>query len=296
MLRILKIFCISAVFSIMLSGCSSKQEKVEQVESEQLEQSETDDKTGKNAIETTREERLDLSNAFQGINGCAVLYSPSENSYSLYNKDLAEQEVSPCSTFKIISTLVGLHNDIIKDETSTMKYNGTEYPNPEWNENLTLQTAFQTSCIWYFRQIIDSVGEDEIKKELTDLEYGNCDISEWEGSNVNPYEELNGFWLNSSLKISPIEQVKILSKIFEGESIYDSESVEILKRIMLIQDNEEQKIYGKTGSGSNGEAWFVGFTEKEEQRRYFAIYLSDSAQAEQISSSAAKEIALKIIG
>lgn len=87
----------------------------------------------------------------------------------------------------------------------------------------------------------------------------------------------------------------MLSDIFEGESIYDSESIEVLKKIMLIQDNKEQKIYGKTGSGSNGEAWFVGFAEKEQQRRYFAIYLSDSAQAGQISGSTAKEIALKII-
>ena len=58
-----------------------------------------------------------------------------------------EQEVSPYSTFKIISTLIGLHNDIIKDETSTMNYDGTQYPNPEWNENLTLQKAFQTSIL-----------------------------------------------------------------------------------------------------------------------------------------------------
>lgn len=195
---------------------------------------------------------LDFSNVFNSINGCAVLYSPSEDRYSFYNKDMAEQEVSPYSTFKIISTLAGLHNNIIEDETSTMNYNGTEYPNPEWNENLTLQTAFQTLCIQHFRQILDSVGADEIKKELTELGYGNCDISQWEGSNVNPYEDLNGFWLNLSLKISPLEQVKILSKIFEGESMYDSENIGILKSVMLIQDNEEQKIYGKTGSGSDG--------------------------------------------
>jgi len=294
MLRFSKIICMSVVCLIMLSGCSSKQEKVEQID--QLDQSKTDDKTEKKESENTGEEMLDLSNVFNSINGCAVLYSPSEDRYSFYNKDMAEQEVSPYSTFKIISTLAGLHNNIIEDETSTMNYNGTEYPNPEWNENLTLQTAFQTSCIWYFRQIIDSVGVDEIKKELTELGYGNCDISQWKGSNVNPYEELNGFWLNSSLKISPLEQVNILSDIFEGESMYDSENIEILKRVMLIQDNEEQKIYGKTGSGSDGEAWFVGFTEKEQQRQYFAVYLSDSARAGQISGSAAKEIALKIIG
>lgn len=82
--------------------------------------------------------------------------------------DKIEEKVSPYSTFKIISTLTRLHNDIIKVEISTMNYNGTRYQNPEWNENLTLQKAFQTSCIWYFHQIINSVGE-EVKKELSEL-------------------------------------------------------------------------------------------------------------------------------
>ncbi len=295
MLKILKIICMSVICFIVLSGCSSKQEKVVQIESNQLEHSAADDETEKKESENIREEMLDLSNAFNSINGCAVLYSPSENKYSVYNKDMAEQEVSPYSTFKIISTLIGLHNNIIKDETSTMNYNGTQYQNTEWNGNLTLQKAFQTSCIWYFHQIIYSVGEEEVRKELSELKYGNCDVSEWKGSSINPYEELNGFWLGSSLKISPYEQVEVLSKIFEGESFYGSDSVELLKKIMLIQDSKERKIYGKTGSGLNGEAWFIGFAEKGQQRQYFAVYLNDSSQKERISSSVAKEIALKII-
>ena len=129
MSRLFKITCISVICFIMLSGCSAK--KVELIETNQLEQSKTDDKTEEKVSESNEEETLDLSGNFNGITGCAVLYSPSENKYSLYNKDMAEQEVSPYSTFKIISTLIGLHNDIIKDEISTMNYDGTQYPNPE---------------------------------------------------------------------------------------------------------------------------------------------------------------------
>ena len=310
-MRFLKIICMSAACLILLRGCSLGRErieqvkakraeqvetkKVEQIEINQWEQSETDDITEKKESENTREEMLDLRDAFNGINGCAVLYRPLENKYFLYNKDMAEQEVSPYSTFKIISALIGLHNNIVKDETSIMSYNGTQYPDPEWNENLSLQKAFQTSCIWYFHQIINCVGKEEVKKELSELKYGNCDVSEWEGSMINPYKELNGFWLGSSLKISPYEQIEVLTKIFEGKTFYDTEDVETLKKIMLIQDNKEGKIYGKTGSSANGEAWFIGFTEIEQQREYFAIYLNDSLQGSQISSSVAKEIALKII-
>ena len=40
---------------------------------------------------------------------------------------------------------------------------------------------------------------------------------------------------------------------------------------MLVDENDSQKIYGKTGSG-NGEAWFVGFSESDGERKYIAIY------------------------
>lgn len=166
MRRFLNIFCILAIFVIILSWYSDKLEKVGQIASKPLKQTETEVITEKNDILDTTEEMVDLSNAFNGMNGCAVLYSPSENKYYIYNKDMAQQEVSPYSTFKIVSTLLGLHNDIIEDETSTMNYNETEYPHSEWNGNLTLQKAFQTSCIWYFHQIIDAVGEDKIKKRV----------------------------------------------------------------------------------------------------------------------------------
>ncbi len=240
------------------------------------------------------EKTIDLSGAFQEINGCAVIYSPVQEEYSFFNEDMCRQEVSSYSTFKIISALLGLQKGVIVDESSTMGYDGMDYGNAEWNGDLTLEEAFQNSCIWYFREVIDLVGRNKMQEELKNLQYGNCDISEWNGSNINPLEKLNGFWLDSSLKISPLEQVEVLSRIFEGHSDYDSRNIEILKRIMLVDENDSQKIYGKTGSG-NGEAWFVGFSESSEERRYIAIYLNDSEHRDQVSGNKAKEIALDIL-
>jgi len=237
---------------------------------------------------------IDLSEEFKDVNGCAVIYSPTQEQYLFFNEEMCKQEESPYSTFKIVSALSGLQNRIIVDESSTMGYDGTDYGNSEWNGDLTLEQAFQKSCIWYFRKVIDSVGKDKIQEELNGLQYGNCDISEWNGSNINPMEKLNGFWLDSSLKISPLEQVEVLERIFEGESDYDSKNIEILKRIMLVDETDSRKIYGKTGSG-NEEAWFVGFSELNGERRYFAIYLNDSKQKEQISGNKAKEIVLDIL-
>lgn len=298
-----KILYLNLILCLLLfSGCANKQEmqSTEAPESEEMTSAGQDsidhEDDISNAIDVvnTITEEVDFNDDFRGINGCAVIYDVQNDKYSVYNPSLSEKEASPYSTFKIISTLAGLKNGVIENETSTMNYSGAQYPVSEWNENLTLENAFQTSCIWFFRQIIDEVGSSEIQNELIQLGYGNCDISEWDGSDVNPMPDLNGFWLGSSLKISPYEQVQVLKKIFEGESIYSDEDISILKSIMLVSE-DPKRIYGKTGSGPNGEAWFVGFSEEDGDRKYFAIYLNDHAQQNNVSGNVAKEIGIELL-
>lgn len=269
----------------MPAGCSGEREEARGADELQTQ----------DPVESPAVEIVDLREAFNGINGCAVLFSARENKYSLYDRSMCEREASPYSTFKIVSTLLGLRSGILEAETSTMSYNGTQYPVSQWNGNLTLREAFRSSCVWYFRQVIDEVGQAETEKALEALSYGNCDVSEWNGSQTNSIEELNGFWLNSSLKISPLEQVGVLSDLFEGRSQYSEEDIAVLKNIMLVDGDGARNIYGKTGSGPTGEAWFVGFTEEAGDDRYFAVYLNDEQKKETISGDTAKEIALKIL-
>ena len=245
------------------------------------------------SIDIAEEKKVDVdySQAFQGINGCAAVYVPEDNSSYFYNKEMCIEQASPYSTFKIISALMGLHNGVIADETTAMEYNGTQYHNSAWNKDLSLREAFQTSCIWYFRQVIDAVGSAEVKKELEELRYGNCNITEWEGVDVNPIPELNGFWLDSSLRISPWEQVQVLARIFEGGSCYTEEETQILRSIMQNDTENGLILYGKTGTGPDGEGWFVGFVQNGEQNKYFAVYLNDSGNPETANGKKAKEIA-----
>lgn len=62
----------------------------------------------------------------------------------------------------------------------------------------------------YYRQVVDDIGKDMMQKELDKLQYGNCDISDWEGrlNTNNNNRALTGFWIQSSLLISPKEQVE----------------------------------------------------------------------------------------
>lgn len=238
---------------------------------------------------------VDYLEYFQGIAGCAVIYDEPSNTYSFYNKEKCETEVSPLSTFKIISALSGLENNVLVNETSTMEYSGVKYPIDAWNSNLTLKEAFETSCVWYFRQVVDMVGQENINAILKEIQYGNCDISEWNGSATNPLPELNGFWLESSLKISPKQQVVALDYIFGRENNFNAENLEELKKLMYIAGLDNGCLYGKTGTGTDGKAWFVGFVEENGNRIYFAVYLDDMQNKEIVSGNKAKEIAISIL-
>lgn len=66
----------------------------------------------------------------------------------------------------------------------------------------------------YYRQVVDDIGKDMMQKELDKLQYGNCDISDWEGrlNTNNNNRALTGFWIQSSLLISPKEQVEVMEQ------------------------------------------------------------------------------------
>ena len=107
--------------------------------------------------------------------------------------------------------------------------------------------------------------------------------------------ELNGFWLESSLKISPKQQAVTLNYIFNGENNFNVENLEELKNIMYIEKLDNGSLYGKTGSGTDGKAWFVGFIEESGNRICFAIYLEDIQNKDVVSGNKAKEIAISIL-
>ncbi|HBF4863977.1 TPA: penicillin binding protein transpeptidase domain-containing protein, partial [Clostridioides difficile] len=138
---------------------------------------------------------VDYSDCFEGISGGAIFYNSRNQEYDIYNKDLIETRASPCSTFKIISTLIGLEKGVITSKESVMGYDGTNYPNKNWNKNLSLEEAFKESCVWYYKKLINKVDAKSVQSILDDLKYGNCDISEWEGDLKNGKGHLNGFWL-----------------------------------------------------------------------------------------------------
>lgn len=250
------------------------------------------------AAETTVE--INLQEYFDGVNGTAIFYYPESDTYAVYQKELSEKRSSPCSTFKIFSTYVGLDMGVIQMNDSVRTWNGTRYWYEPWNRDIGLPDAFRQSCVWYYRQVIDDIGQPVMQAYIDEMNYGNRDISDWQGdlNEGEPLTDLKGFWLESSLKISPKEQIQVLRRIMERPE--KGELANTLKLLMLTRDDAATglKVYGKTGfgrvDGKNTDAWFVGLYEKNGKTAYFALRLDDPDNP-RATSDKAKAIALSII-
>ena len=289
--------------SLLLVGCATinnedaRDEKTavlfgvnEQVDQEMKEEVESEAEANN---DETKEIAVDYSAYFGEKDGCVVIYNTLDEQYYIYNKEQVTEVFSPCSTFKIISALIGIEEQVLSSIDTKMNYGGDFYSIDSWNSDLTLQGAFKNSCVWYFRKVLDQVGEKCVKAYLEVLGYGNCDVSEWQGSGVNATEDTNGFWLESSLKISPIQQVQVLYNLFEIDTQFNSKSKKILKTLMYIDTINSYEFYGKTGTG-NQNAWFVGFVQKEDIKYYFAVHLGENNETN-ISGNDAREIAQKVV-
>lgn len=273
MKKFLHILIITALLFSSLTGCTSK----------------TEEETG--SANTLKE---DLSSYFSGYNGCFLLFDQNENKNIVYNENKALNQISPCSTFKIINTLVGLETKVLKDENSLFKWDGTQYPNDIWNQDHTLSMAVSNSTFWYFQQVASLIGSDRMKSYLDKIDFGNKDVS----------GGITQFWEESSLKISPSEWLEMLKKIYMNKLPISKENIDILKKVIKLSEANGAVLSGKTGSGLiSGQfipqssedkyiiGWFVGYVEKSGNVYYFVTNI-EGADATGIT---AKEITLKIL-
>lgn len=231
-------------------------------------------------------EEVDLSSYFHGFEGSFVLYDTKANQYSIYNRDAALKRISPNSTYKIYSALTALQAGVIKPESTILTWDNTISPIEIWNQDQTLSSAMMNSVTWYFQSLDKQSGLDTINQSLSALSYGNQDLS----------GGLGRFWIESSLKISAVEQVELLARFNAGTLPFDAENVKAVKDSLFLSKSNNVSLYGKTGTGRveqkdiNG--WIIGFVESPTNTYVFAVNIQGDDGA---NSSMAGQIALDIL-
>lgn len=220
-----------------------------------------------------------LDSFFGNESGCAIFFDDDKKEYRVYNPQLIDERVAPCSTFKIALTLAGLKYGVLQDENTLIKWDGTKRFFDSWNQDLTLKDAFRYSASWYFAKVAEMIGPENLTEFVKSINYGNCDTSAG-----------GKFWIDSPFKISPREQVDFLIRVFNENLDINPSYIDMLKKIMCSEENKinDDYILGKTGSNGNNIGWFVG----KYKSTYFAIRL---LAGENVSGIRAREILKSLI-
>lgn len=219
---------------------------------------------------------------FDGFNGCYIMLDEATDNYLIYNKKQTETRVTPCSTFKIVNSLIGLETGVIKGSDHVYKWDGKEYPIESWNADHTLASAIKNSVVWYYQRLADEVKQEQMQSYLDELDYGNLDIS----------GGITKFWLMSSLKVSPREQVDLLQDLYQDKLPFAEENMAIVRDILVLEETDDYKLSGKTGTGESKIGWFVGAIERQGRRYFFATNIQGESGA---TGQKAKEITKEIL-
>ena len=234
----------------------------------------------------------DLAKYFTGFNtGTFVMYDEVNDKYIVFNETQSMKRLSPCSTFKIYNSLIGLETGVLDQEDvyTLFKWNGKQYTFPAWNRDQTLASATKDSVVWYFQELAQRIGTERMQAGLDTIDYGNRDIS----------GGLTTFWLGSSLQISAREQVDLLHGLYAGKLPVSPQNLEIVKKNITLSEDDNIRFMGKTGSGLQDDkwilGWFVGCVEKQGHRYFFAtnIQAPDGAiggKAREITKSILKDL------
>ncbi len=235
-------------------------------------------------------ESTELDPLFKGYTGAFVMHDLKADKWVRYHANLCEQASSPCSTFKILVALTGLENGVIKDENTVLKWDGTKSQISAWDKDHSLKSAMAESANWYFLKVMDEVGLNKMKTAVTACDYGNKDLS---GGLSDAWRSHDG-----SLRISPNQQVDFLEKLERSRLPFSARSKDIVQKVLLVEGEPNDGLYGKTGTESNeGKlvcGWFVGFVKKAQNTYVFATRIeaegATGRKAQRITESVLKKL------
>jgi beta-lactamase class D len=242
----------------------------------------------------------DVAALFKGRDGCFELYDMKTNTL-VVRSDPARcaLRTSPCSTFKVPLALMAFDAGILTDQSSSMKWDGTKTSREAWNHDQTAATWMQNSVVWFSQRLTPLLGMDRVKAYLSKFSYGNQDMT----------GGLTRAWLESSLKISPDEQLLFWQRFWREELPVSKHAFAMTKAITLVDTSKAGwTLHGKTGSGSAGAngsnrpsdhwlGWFVGHVSRGDRHYVFVCTYTDRTPSSDHRPSGwiARDIAKQIL-
>jgi beta-lactamase class D len=200
------------------------------------------------------------------VEGCFTLLNNSDGKVTVYNMALDTARFSPASTFKIVNALIGLEIGKIADEKMVIKWDGVTREPTSWNSDLTMEEAFKVSSEPYFKEVARQIGKANMQQWLDSLHYGNMTIG----------EQVDSFWVDQSLQISPDEQLGLMKRLYFDQLPFQKRTQQIVRDVMKQEENTLYSLSYKTGWNSDQQGnhigWVIGWIE-ENRHPYFFVTL-----------------------
>ncbi|WP_421589576.1 MULTISPECIES: class D beta-lactamase [Rahnella] len=233
---------------------------------------------------------LGIATSAQAHTICTVV-GDANSGKILLEQGNCSSRTTPASTFKIAISLMGYDSGYLKDAHAPTLQFRDGYPDwggEAWKQPTDPTRWIKYSVVWFSQQVTTSLGMERFADYTRKFSFGNTDVK---GDKHHP-DGLTHAWIDSSLKISPLEQVAFLTKLINRKlpvSEHAFAMTEQITEVAALDDGWD--IHGKTGTGfpsnadgsddeTRGWGWFVGWARKDGKALVFARLIQDDGIAQ----------------
>ena len=247
---------------VLLSSCSVDQKTEMHQQNEPIGMSQS--------TEIIKEEFQEIFDSIQ-LNGSILIYDLKNDTY--YSNDFKWTRTGklPASTFKIPNSIIALETGVVENDSTLFEWDGQKRYMKRWEKDMIFSEALHLSCVPCYQDIARSVGVKKMKEHLDKMKYGSM---KFDSTN------LDMFWLEGDSKISQMEQIYFLKRLYLSELPISKRTEIIMKKMLIIEERDEYKLSGKTGWSVDNDidnGWFVGYLEVKDELYFFATNVEPKA-------------------
>jgi beta-lactamase class D len=155
---------------------------------------------------------------------------------------------APLNTFFAIPTMIALDKGYISHDSTT------------W---------VSLDSVNFYEGLISKIGREAMVKTRDSLQYGKGIMT----------ADSTKYWSNSSLLITPDEQLGLIKKLYFNALPFQKRSQDMYKKMILKEDNANYKLSYINGlDTAKGKSWFLGYVE-ENKHPYFFVFYTQSVKS-----------------
>ena len=220
-------------------------------------------------------ETRDLETLFDkyDVEGAFVLYDVEANTFLQSNRKRADERRFPASTFKIANSLIALETGVVADADEIIPYGGKPQPIRAWQRDMSMRDAISISNVPIYQELARRIGLETYASWLEKLDYGNRQVG----------ADVERFWLDGPLAISPMEHVLFIARLAGGALPASHDHQQTVRDLVFLESNDRGRLYGKSGWSLAADpqiGWWVGWVERGDAIFAFALTIDMTSRAD----------------